>query len=207
MITGAPEEKTCLQKSGCFSFSLPNEMQFVGVTGAELWFYKEENKNESNETLLIFELNELQHAGQIISIFQSGIEEGWLKVDVSLTIKKWLSQEIKNHTIQITGPVSMDSTLKQFLVIQTSPLPQRFRPKRNSNCQPEMKECCRDQLYISFEDIGWNDWILHPSGYHAYFCRGTCSNPVSLTNTGSHHNDVIMVKIYLFFKKKKKKII
>ena len=117
-----------------------------------------------------------------------------------------------NHTIQITcnsclpertsAPVSMKDTLKPFLVIQTSPLPQRYRTKRNSNCQPEMKECCRDELYISFAEIGWSDWILHPTGYHAYFCRGTCSTAVSRTMTGSYHNDVIMVRKFIkFFQK------
>lgn len=56
-----------------------------------------------------------------------------------------------------------------------------------------MKECCRDELYINFEDIGWNDWILHPNGYHAYFCRGSCSSAASLTISGSLYNNVIRV--------------
>lgn len=93
-----------------------------------------------------------------------------------------------------TAPVSIELTLKPFLVIHTSPLPQRNRPKRNSNCLPEMKECCRDELYINFEDIGWSDWILHPSGYHAYFCRGSCSSAASLTASGSPYNNVIRVR-------------
>ena len=54
-----------------------------------------------------------------------------------------------------------------------------------------MKECCRDELYINFKDIGWSDWILHPSGYHAYFCRGSCSSAASLTISGSPYNNVI----------------
>lgn len=116
-------------------------------------------------------------------------------------MRKWVGKHQLNHAMQIacstcsidrdTAPVSIELTLKPFLVIHTSPLPQKNRPKRNSNCLPKMKECCRDDLYISFEDIGWSDWILHPSGYHAYFCRGSCSSAASLTMSGSPYNNVI----------------
>ncbi|XP_017758166.1 PREDICTED: inhibin beta C chain-like isoform X3 [Eufriesea mexicana] len=128
-------------------------------------------------------------------------EEGWVKADVSFTLKKWVEDLRLNHAIQVscstcsidrdTAPVSVEQTLKPFLVMHTSPLPQKNRPKRNSNCLPEMKECCRDELYINFEDIGWSDWILHPSGYHAYFCRGSCSSAASLTISGSAYSNVI----------------
>lgn len=135
--------------------------------------------------------------------------EGWVKTDLSFIVRKWVERKRLNHAIQIecstcemernVAPVSIEQTLKPFLVIHTSPLPQKNRPKRNTNCLPEMKECCRDELYISFEDIGWSDWILHPSGYHAYFCRGSCSSAASLTVSGTPYNNVIRVSIYSLF--------
>ena len=122
---------------------------------------------------------------------------------MGFAVRKWVERQWLNHAIQIEcstcaidrniAPVSIEQTLKPFLVIHTSPLPQKNRPKRNSNCLPEMKECCRDELYISFEEIGWNDWILHPSGYHAYFCRGSCSSAASLTMSATPYNNVIRV--------------
>lgn len=135
--------------------------------------------------------------------------EGWVKTDLSFIVRKWVERKRLNHAIQIecstcemernVAPVSIEQTLKPFLVIHTSPLPQKNRPKRNTNCLPEMKECCRDELYISFEDIGWSDWILHPSGYHAYFCRGTCSSAASLTVSGTPYNNVIRVRVLTIF--------
>lgn len=133
----------------------------------------------------------------------SFLSEGWVKTDVGFMVRKWIARPRLVHTVQVacttcsidrdTAPVSTELTLKPFLVIHTAPLPQRNRPKRNSNCLPEMKECCRDELYINFEDIGWSDWILHPSGYNAYFCRGSCSSAASLTMSGSPYNNVIRV--------------
>ncbi|XP_031839634.1 activin beta chain dawdle [Nomia melanderi] len=213
---GVADSKNCRQSSNhltgfnpaaCFTFYLPNEMQFVDVTSAQLWFYKEYDENDDlNQTFVLSELDHWDLGGNfekntVVAIFQTDIKEGWVKTDVSFTVKKWVEELRLNHAIQIacstcsmdrdTAPVSVELTLKPFLVIHTSPLPQKNRPKRNSNCLPEMKECCRDELYINFEDIGWSDWILHPSGYHAYFCRGSCSSAASLTASGSPYNNVI----------------
>ncbi|EFN77560.1 Inhibin beta A chain [Harpegnathos saltator] len=194
--------------AACFTFYLPNEMQFVDVTSAQLWFYKEYDENDYlNQTFVLSELDHWDQGGSfekntVMAIFETDIGEGWVEANVDFIVKKWVNRRRLKHTIQIvcntcsdnrnTVPVSVKMTLKPFLVIHTAPLPQRNRPKRNSNCQPDMKECCRDELYINFQDIGWSDWILHPSGYHAYFCRGSCSSAASLTLSGTGHNNIIM---------------
>ncbi|EZA49954.1 hypothetical protein DMN91_011432 [Ooceraea biroi] len=199
---------TGFNPAACFTFYLPNEMQYVDVTSAQLWFYKEqdENDDELNQTFVLSELDHWDLGGSfekntVMAIFETDIGEGWVQTDLAFMVKKWIGRRRLNHAIQIActtcsmdrdiAPVSVEQTLKPFLVIHTAPFPQKNRPKRNSNCLPEMKECCRDELYINFQDIGWSDWILHPSGYHAYFCRGSCSTAASLTNSGSHYNNVI----------------
>ncbi|XP_063992349.1 growth/differentiation factor 8 [Diachasmimorpha longicaudata] len=198
---------TGFSPAACFTFNLPAEMQFVAVTSADLWFYKGNDENDVfGQTFVLSELDHWDQGGSfekntIMAIFETSIEEGWVKTDVAFTVKKWVEKRRLNHAMQIAcstcsidrenAPVSTEVTLKPFLVIHTSPLPQKNRPKRNSNCLPEMKECCRDDLYISFEEIGWSDWILHPSGYHAYFCRGSCTSAASLMMSGSPYNNVI----------------
>jgi hypothetical protein len=66
-IIGIPYSKKCHQNSNhiigfnhaaCFTFFLPKEMQFVDVISAVLWFYKEEDKNDSfNQTFVLSELD------------------------------------------------------------------------------------------------------------------------------------------------------
>ncbi|XP_029162085.1 inhibin beta C chain-like isoform X2 [Nylanderia fulva] len=198
---------TSFHAAAGFTFYLPNEMLYVAVTSAELWFYKEqvENDDELKQTFVLSELDHWDLGGSfekntVMAIFETDIE-GWVKTDIKFIVQKWINRHRLNHAIQITcttcstvqdtSPVSVEQTLKPFLVIHTAPLPQRNRLKRNSNCLPQMKDCCRDDLYINFRDIGWSDWILHPSGYHAYFCRGSCSTAASLTNSASPYNNVI----------------
>jgi len=36
---------------------------------------------------------------------------------------------------------------------------------------------------VNFKDIGWSDWIIAPSGYHANYCEGDCPN--HMANIGS----------------------
>ncbi|XP_012252428.2 inhibin beta A chain [Athalia rosae] len=196
-----------INAADCFTFVLSHEMQFVGVTSAELWFYKESDNNDIvHQTFVISEVDHWDvgrsfQKNSIMTIFETSVSEGWVKADVSYTVKKWVDEQRDGHSLQIvcntcstdreSSPVSVEQTLKPFLVIHTSPLPQKNRPKRNSNCLPDMKECCRDELFINFAEIGWGDWILHPAGYHAYFCRGSCSSAASLTVPASSHSNII----------------
>lgn len=34
--------------------------------------------------------------------------------------------------------------------------------------------CRRRPLYVDFADIGWQSWIIAPSGYEAFYCAGEC---------------------------------
>ncbi|XP_060723142.1 inhibin alpha chain [Tachysurus vachellii] len=37
--------------------------------------------------------------------------------------------------------------------------------------------CRREQIEISFEDLGWSNWIVYPKSFSFYYCHGNCSNP------------------------------
>ncbi|ESO06285.1 hypothetical protein HELRODRAFT_137522, partial [Helobdella robusta] len=39
--------------------------------------------------------------------------------------------------------------------------------------------CRRKKMYINFEDIHWNEWIVQPRGYQAYECVGQCHFPLN----------------------------
>lgn len=72
------------------------------------------------------------------------------------------------------------------------------RTKRSLNSQSSAKQkssgsyktqsqqgpCQRHRLYVDFRDVGWNDWIVAPDGYEAFFCAGVCPSPLS------HHYNV-----------------
>lgn len=47
--------------------------------------------------------------------------------------------------------------------------------------------CKKQSLYVEFKDIGWDSWILAPTGYDAFECSGVCSFPLTKHVTPTKH--------------------
>lgn len=49
------------------------------------------------------------------------------------------------------------------------------------------RSCQKRTLYVSFKDLGWQDWIIAPDGYASFFCGGECSFPLSPQMNATNH--------------------
>ncbi|XP_018590655.1 bone morphogenetic protein 4-like [Scleropages formosus] len=49
------------------------------------------------------------------------------------------------------------------------------------------RHCRRHALYVDFSDVGWNDWIVAPPGYHAFYCQGECPFPLADHLNSTNH--------------------
>ncbi|XP_077587151.1 inhibin beta B chain [Stigmatopora nigra] len=68
-----------------------------------------------------------------------------------------------------------DESHRPFLVVQARQADPKHRiRKRGLECDGSASLCCRQQFYIDFRLIGWNDWIIAPSGYYGNYCEGKC---------------------------------
>uniref|UniRef100_A0A8C9ZVQ8 Bone morphogenetic protein 10 n=1 Tax=Sander lucioperca TaxID=283035 RepID=A0A8C9ZVQ8_SANLU len=47
--------------------------------------------------------------------------------------------------------------------------------------------CKKQSLFVEFKDIGWDSWILAPTGYDAFECTGICSFPLTKHVTPTKH--------------------
>ncbi|XP_034252033.1 growth/differentiation factor 8-like [Thrips palmi] len=191
--------------SSCFVFKLPGDVQAVEVTRAELWLYRRPLDQDldldaggaANASLNVSEvanwdMDESFQRRNHLAAEPVTDGEGWVKIDLARSVRDWFEFNELVKMVEATGvPVAAEEPYKPFLVIATDPVSKVRRPKRNARCVPGQAECCRDNLYVSFKDIGWDDWILQPLGYEAYFCRGSCTTAASLTISGSSHNAVI----------------
>lgn len=65
---------------------------------------------------------------------------------------------------------------------------ERAAPHRRPHRRKDGRNICqRRALYVDFTDVGWNDWIVAPLGYDAYFCNGECPYPLADHMNASNH--------------------
>jgi len=60
------------------------------------------------------------------------------------------------------------------------------------------RSCQRKTLYVSFRDLGWQDWIIAPDGYAAFFCHGECSFPLSPHMNATNHA-IVQTLVHLMY--------
>lgn len=64
----------------------------------------------------------------------------------------------------------------------------RRATKKNGKRRDIKKEACsRHKMYVDFTDVGWNDWIVAPPGYEAYYCSGECNFPIPQHLNATNH--------------------
>ncbi|KAJ8916211.1 hypothetical protein NQ315_016350 [Exocentrus adspersus] len=56
-----------------------------------------------------------------------------------------------------------------------------------NNDSDERRSCRIQTLYISFKDLKWQDWIIAPDGYAAYYCAGECNFPLNAHMNATNH--------------------
>ncbi|XP_077286404.1 TGF-beta family member glass bottom boat [Arctopsyche grandis] len=49
------------------------------------------------------------------------------------------------------------------------------------------RSCQIQTLYVSFMDLKWQDWIIAPDGYSAYYCSGECNFPLNAHMNATNH--------------------
>ncbi|CAJ1082421.1 bone morphogenetic protein 6 [Xyrichtys novacula] len=55
------------------------------------------------------------------------------------------------------------------------------------NSSDQKTACRRHELYVSFKELGWQDWIIAPEGYAANYCDGECSFPLNAHMNATNH--------------------
>uniref|UniRef100_A0A7M4FDA5 TGF-beta family profile domain-containing protein n=1 Tax=Crocodylus porosus TaxID=8502 RepID=A0A7M4FDA5_CROPO len=85
----------------------------------------------------------------------------------------------------------VDSFLNASLLVVSLQLGQckAARKKRSSYYTPVMPSslCKSRRLYISFSDVGWENWIIAPQGYMANYCLGECPFPLTTELNSTNH--------------------
>ncbi|MEE6474397.1 hypothetical protein FKM82_010364 [Ascaphus truei] len=137
----------------------------------------------------------------------------WESFDVTPAITRWIAHRHPNHgfVVEVTHldndknvskrHVRISRSLLQDNWSQIRPLlvtfghdgkghPLHKREKRQARLRQRKRlksSCRRHPLYVDFRDVGWNDWIVAPPGYHAFYCHGECPFPMADHLNSTNH--------------------
>ena len=140
--------------------------------------------------------------------------EGWYNLDVQPALERWRSQRVRGLVLEIkpvasnglatsvswqvdnpTLIVYSDDGTNQQEMEEEAPSDGHERGKRS--LKPRRKHrrkhrqrdrnCRRHKLFVDFQEVGWNDWIVAPKGYHAYYCDGECPFPMADHLNSTNH--------------------
>ncbi|OWF38828.1 bone morphogenetic protein 7-like [Mizuhopecten yessoensis] len=59
--------------------------------------------------------------------------------------------------------------------------------RRTPRRAPRQWPCQRRTLYMKFRDLGWQNWIIAPDGFKAFYCDGECSFPLGAHMNATNH--------------------
>ncbi|KAG8291315.1 protein 60A [Homalodisca vitripennis] len=60
------------------------------------------------------------------------------------------------------------------------------------------RSCQIQTLYVSFRDLGWQDWIIAPDGYGAFYCSGECNFPLNAHMNATNHA-IVQTLVHLMY--------
>uniref|UniRef100_A0A8C6U4K5 Bone morphogenetic protein 7a n=1 Tax=Neogobius melanostomus TaxID=47308 RepID=A0A8C6U4K5_9GOBI len=146
-----------------FKFDLSRIPEGEAITAAEFRVYKDFiYEQHENETFIVSIFQVLQR--ELLLLEQREVwapEEGWLVFDLTASSNLWQLQPEHN--------------LGLHLVLE------------DRNLGFSKKGCQKHELYVSFRDLGWQDWIIAPEGYAAYYCDGECAFPLNSYMNATNH--------------------
>ncbi|KAK1192121.1 INHBC protein, partial [Pygoscelis papua] len=107
---------------------------------------------------------------------------GWATLDVGQAVQSLFSQGSQRLTVELEVAEDWGSPLLAghsdshwpFVAAQARARTPHRVQRRGIDCSGDSRMCCRKEFFVDFKEIGWEDWIIQPEGYHMNYCAGLC---------------------------------
>ncbi|MBN3297319.1 INHA protein, partial [Amia calva] len=168
----------------------PSTLESV-VTSAHFWFFSGETSQADNTSTPLFILTTHQQLAQVAESPEKRSGDGWTTYHIGRLFHPLLADG--PFVLQVRCPTCgchSEPDKMPFLHLHTHPKgPERSRRstipwspsaidllQRPGQEKPNYNDCHRAELNISFEDLGWDNWIVHPKVLTFHYCHGNCSS-------------------------------
>ncbi|KAK1172167.1 inhibin beta A chain-like [Acipenser oxyrinchus oxyrinchus] len=203
--------------SGLVHFQISKEGSDLSlIEQANVWLFlklSKTNRSRAKVTIRLYQKNQGTAKGEEeLVISEKAVDtrrSGWHTLPVSSSVQALLEKGLNSLDLRIAceqcqeagaTPILVEKDEREqshrpFLMLairQSDEQPHRRR-KRGLECDGKISICCKKQFQVSFKDIGWNDWIIAPTSYHANYCEGDCPSHIagSSGTSLSFHSTVI----------------
>ncbi|KAM4559981.1 inhibin alpha chain [Odontesthes bonariensis] len=192
VANSAPRETadTCL----AYYFQPSINFRDTAVTSAHFWFYAGKGAT-ANSSAPLFLLNSAQKLLQAAEDPSELSSDGWTTYHLDRSLLASVakgpfllqvhcaacqcrtSEPDKTPFVHLhvrpRGPVR--SRRQAEVTIPWSPSA-IYLLQRPSQEKPRPSDCRRAEFEVTFEDLGWDNWIVHPKALTFYYCQGDCSS-------------------------------
>ncbi|XP_036395917.1 inhibin alpha chain [Megalops cyprinoides] len=160
-------------------------------TSGHFWFYSGEGAQTGNASAPLYILTAHQQLLQVAKEPEKRAEDGWSTYAVEHRILSSMAEG--PFMLQVRCPTCAchaDADKTPFLHLHArsrgadrarrssfawspSALDLLQRPPQE---KPDYNDCHREELNISFQELGWDNWIVHPKVFTFRYCHGNCSS-------------------------------
>ncbi|KAM9112267.1 growth/differentiation factor 15 [Pangshura tecta] len=185
--------------SSCYNLVLSRTEAFhqeLSVTRAELRLFEKSLSSQGVSRLNaswpsrveIYQLPEPgQHNGHRRLLHSYALDATTLSLDLGAAVRHWAASAEQRLHLQLvfaadvsaflaTNRTSQGAETLNLEVETQEHLGSRPRKARalEEECRKSDGKCCLKSLKVSFQDIGWSDWVIAPNSYYMKFCEGSC---------------------------------
>ncbi|NXQ47935.1 GDF3 factor, partial [Catharus fuscescens] len=195
-----PQARLCLRKLLFFNLSVLEEGELVTMAQLELQFQHSSYQGSPGQPL---ELRLYQVSPRGPPQPQPGrrplLERSFVQLHKSLLFELGAALKRPGGSLALVLEISAsgrggcaggDSLVATSLLVVTLGRQCRAGRSRRSPPAPAVTPsplCKPRRLYISFSDVGWENWIIAPQGYLANYCGGDCPFPLAAELNSTNH--------------------
>ncbi|NXH16831.1 BMP7 protein, partial [Bucco capensis] len=133
--------------------------------------------------------NRIEHNLVKFAKSQGGLQESRNALLVLFTNS---NKERSSSFVPLSTKINPAKNDAETQIIESSEASMSRRPRAAAvpSAKSRVTACHRKELYVDFRAIGWSGWIIHPSGYNAFYCRGSCLFPLGESLNATNHATV-----------------